>query len=158
MQGEATLVAADVERAAARNRIRYPEALRPQLRGGVVGALIEKGSGLLAGVGVVVKDEAIEMKLSGCNGRSWIGKPQRVCAGCGQAFKFTNAGIGALENCRGREILAQDAHACFRNSGGEKAFGEELQNHQVAVFVCDEAGQLVGLAEREAAGVVGCVE
>ena len=40
----------------------------------------------------------------------------------------------------------------------EQAFGQELQHNQVAVLVGDEAGQLVGLAEAQAAGVVGVVE
>ena len=54
VQGETAQVATDVERTAV-----SPEALRPLLRRGVVGALIEKGSGFLARVGVVVKDEVV---------------------------------------------------------------------------------------------------
>ena len=54
MQCKSALVAADVEGAAAER-----ELPRPPLRSGVVGVLIEKGAGLLAGVDVVVKGEAV---------------------------------------------------------------------------------------------------
>ena len=40
----------------------------------------------------------------------------------------------------------------------EQTFGQELHDHEVAVFVGDQARQLVGLAEAEAAGIVGGVE
>ena len=93
VQRKAALVAANVERAA---RWR-PSRLRPIPRGGVVGPLVEKGAGLLPGVGVVVEDEAVEVKL-----RSWraarlscsverLGRwarpalPARACAGSGRS-------------------------------------------------------------------------
>ena len=70
MQGEAALVAADVEGAA-----NCSQAPRPLPRGCVVGALIEKRAGLLSGVGVVVKSQAVQMKLGGRGGTRRIGQP-----------------------------------------------------------------------------------
>ena len=128
------------------------------LRRGVVGALIEKGSGLLAGVSVVMKDEAVEMKLRGCDRMRRVSKPQRLGARRGQPLKLADARIGALENGRGREFLAQDAHACLAHTFCQQSFGKELQNNQVAVLVYDEAGQLVSFAKAKAARVVGSVE
>ena len=64
VQRKAALVAADVERTAGGAQL-----LRPFPGGGVVGPLIEKGASLLPGVGVVVEDEAVEVKLrGGCGG------------------------------------------------------------------------------------------
>ena len=90
MQRESALVAADIERAAP---VRIaPQALRPVARGGVVGALVEECAGLLAGVGVVVEGEAVEMELrarpravpgrQATEDRGWAraGPPTRECA------------------------------------------------------------------------------
>ena len=132
--------------------------MRPVARGGVVGALIEKRAGLLAGIGVVVKGEAVQVKLCGGDRLLGIGKPERIEAGRGQTLQLADARIGALVNGGGRKLLAQDAHAGFAHACGEQAFGQELQDDEVAVFVGDEAGQFVGLAEAQAAGIVGGVE
>ena len=105
-----------------------------------------------------MKGEAVEMELRGGHGLRGIGEPQRIETGRGQTLQLANARIGALENGCGRELLAQDADAGVAHACGEQAFGQELQHDELAVLVGDEAGQLVGLAEAEAAGVVGGVE
>lgn len=153
VQSESALIAADIEGAG-----RSCEALRPVARGGVIGALVEKGAGFLAGVGVVVKGEAVQVKVRAGEGMRGIGEPEWIGARCGKAFELADARFGALDDRRGLHLFAQDADAGLAYAGSEQAFGEELHDDERAVFVDDEAGQLVGFAEAEAAGVVGGVE
>jgi hypothetical protein len=68
VQRKAALVAANVERAASRRC----QLLAPTRGGGVVGPLVEEGAGLLAGVGVVVEDETVEVKLRGGSRRLFL--------------------------------------------------------------------------------------
>ena len=67
-------------------------------------------------------------------------------------------GSGRSRIAAGASFFAKDAHAGFAHACGEQPFGQELQNDQVAIFVGNQAGQLVGLAEAEAAGIVCGVE
>ena len=153
VQGETTLVAADIKRAASRAEL--PSQLA---RSSVVGALVEKRSGLLACVGVVVKSEVVEMELRAGGWPRGIGKPQRIETGRGQALQLTDARIGALQNGRRFELFTENAHAGLRYHCVEQPFGQALHYNEIAVLVDDQAGQLVGFAKTEAAGIVGGVE
>ena len=63
-------------------------------------------------------------------------------------------GSGRSRIDAGLQLFAQNAHARLPHSGGESSpLVKQLQNDQVAVLVGHQAGQLVRLAEAEAAGV-----
>ena len=157
MERKSALVAANIESAALPGCTR--DGAPSRLRGSVVGALVEKRAGFLAGVGVVMKDESVEMKLrAGRPGERVRQATSGSALGAGRPSKLADARIGPLENRRRREFFAKHAHAGFACASRKQTFGEELQNDQVAVFVGDDAGQFVGLAEAKTAGVVGGVE
>lgn len=135
VKGKAALIAADVEGAGC-----CAEAARPVCRGGVVGALIEEGTGLLSGVGVVVEDEAVEAELAAGGWMGRVGRKEWFGTGRVEALQFAHAGIGAFEDGRGRKFIAQDADAHFAHSGGVETAGEQLEQDERAVLVYDEAG------------------
>jgi hypothetical protein len=152
MQGEAALVGADVERFAV-------TVLRGQL---VVEALVEERAGLLAGIGVVMKLQAVEAEGVGGNGIfERAGAPERCQVGCGKRFEFANARVRALED--GLKAGAGEVGGELFNDGGADggvvhAGDEQLQDDDVGVLVDDEAGELIGLGKDEAAGVCLRVE
>ena len=63
---------ADIEGTAA-----WSEKPSPLLCSGVVGALVEEGSGLLAGVGVVLKQKTVDVKLRAGEGFGGVFCPER---------------------------------------------------------------------------------
>ncbi len=148
VQSEAALVGADVEGAAG-----GVEAAGPFTGRDVVGALVEEGSGLLSCIGVVVKGKAIEPELRAGDGLFGIRRPERCERGRGEAFKLADARVRPLEDGGRFQRVMQDACAEAANGRRVEPASKKLQDDEVVVLVDDEAGQLIGFAEAEPAGV-----
>lgn len=97
--------------------------------------------------------KAIETEGSCGEGLGWVSAIERGEIGCGKTFKFADAGIGALKNGGGLKRRGEDADDGLTDALGEQAPGKQLDDDEIGVFVDDEAGEVVRLAEAEAAGV-----
>ena len=138
MEGESSLIAEDVEGFAA----------GVVGGGGIVFALVEEGSGLLAFEGVIV-----ELELVHGEGGGGFFALQQAGDARGKSFEFADAGVDALEDRGGSEMLGECGEDGFANGVGVHGLGEDLEGEDVAVAIDDEAGEKVGFAEDEAVGV-----
>ena len=105
-----------------------------------------------------MKAEAVELELSGScwNGSVFDKKWSQI--GRRQALQLAHFRVGPLQNHSRSLFFAQHAHTGFAHRGRIQPLGQQLNDDQRAVLVDDQAGQLVGLAEAEAAGVGAFVE
>ncbi len=97
MQGETALVGADVERL----------AMGIAGRGGVVQTLVKKGSGLLPGIGVVVKCQPIEME-DRPQLRNWLSRVERRLRRLAQLLQLAYASIRPLHDGDRGEFRLED--------------------------------------------------
>ncbi len=142
VQREAALVGADVQRLAT-----------CVLCGGrVVQPLVEKGSGLLPGSGIVSKAQAVELEGGLQDRMGRVSRVQRRQRRRLQPFEGRNARVTALNDGFGRDLLGQHARQQFAHVGPVEPANQHLHQHKRPVAIDDEAGQLVGFAEDEAAG------
>jgi len=153
VERKAALVTADIQGAAGGT-----ELLGPCAGSGVVVTLVEKCAGFLAGVGVELEAEAVELEMRAAGCLTSFFDEQGLGVGGAQSLEFAHAGVGALQNGRGGKFFAEHGDAGRTHGVRIKAFGEELEDDQVAVFVDYQAGDLVRLTETEAAGVGLVVE
>lgn len=93
MERETALIAADIEGAGVFPLAQF-HSPRPIARRCVIQALIEKSSGFLAGAGIVVKRQAIQVEAGAGDGRSGVGSPQRLGTRGRQSFHLADARIG----------------------------------------------------------------
>ena len=77
---------------------------------------------------------------------------------CGQAFQLADARVGLSWIAAGESSSRRTRTQVSRHAFGEQSFRQELHDREVGVFVDNKARQLVGLAEAQAAGVVGGIE
>uniref|UniRef100_E6QKZ5 Uncharacterized protein n=1 Tax=mine drainage metagenome TaxID=410659 RepID=E6QKZ5_9ZZZZ len=157
MEGEAALVGADIEHLRG-----CVFGLCPASDGGVVFALIEECAGFLAGLDVEVKAEAIEQEDGLECGRGWLRGVERHVCGSRHAFEGANAWVGSFpEGKRGAvgiEVMANGGDDGGADGGGVQPAREELDDDQIGVLVEDDAGEIIGFAEDQAAGVGRVVE
>lgn len=156
VEGESALISADVERGAG----------CVAGCGGVVEALVEEGSRLLARACVEVKTKAVDGEDGGelwCfGGVLMVWGVEGTGCGVGELFEFADLWVGALPEGDtpgvgvyvGAEAVAQDFGEEVADVVLCGPLGEELEDDEVVVAVGDDAGEVVGLGEDEAAGVV----
>ena len=123
------------------------------MSGNVVCALVKKGSSLLPGVGIEMEEQAVELELCAGDGVGGVGCPERGEVGCGQPFQLTHARVRAFQNGGRIQLFLKHANAGCADGRIVESLGQQLQDDEVAVFIDDQAGQFVGFAEAETAGV-----
>src|SRR5208283_5861984 len=138
MEGESALVAKNVEGV----------AMGVLGGGGVVLALIEEGSGLLA-------FERVELELDAVHGEDCgtlftgeqAGRVRR------EFLELANSRIHALDNRRGMQLLGQLRKQSGAHDLCVHSLSDNLHGENVVVAVDDKAGQEIGFAEDDAVSV-----
>ena len=139
MKGEASLVAEDVEGL----------AVGVLGGGGVVFALVEEGSGLLAFEGVVAELYAVHGE--GGRGLLALTAGRRSAAGSDSSSRTRGSTRSMME--AGCKRLAESSESVSRTGSCVHRLGEDLQGQDVVVAVDDQAGKEIGFAEDDAVGV-----
>src|SRR5215831_15505084 len=116
--------------------------------GSVVLALVEESAGLLSAQAVEVKADAVQ----GEDGRRFAPIDQPGFAGW-KLLEFANVRIDTVQQVAGGEMLFQAFAYGFANVEAIEGLCEHLHRKYVVVFVYDQAGQQIGLAEDHSIGV-----
>src|SRR6185369_895099 len=137
MQGESTLVGADVEGASA----------SVAFSGGLVFALIEKSSGLLSCESVKIEAESVHGNDGRGLRRFLFGRVHDLRLARRELFEFADTGIAALDDGVWRKLRGERLDDGFANGVGVHGLREQLKGDDVVVLVGHKAWELIGFAE-----------
>jgi len=142
VQGKTALIRADIEGL----------AMGVARRSGIVEALVEKGSRLLPGVGVVVKSQPVDVKDGGQLGNG-LGGIERRLGWLAELLQFPDAGIRPLHDRDWLQFRLEDIDDGRAHLVPIECLGEDLEKDEVPVAIDDQAGELIGFTEHQAAGI-----